>query len=77
MGSTPSSPTVRKVDAKGRVVLPKGFAGKTVVVEQISDTELSVKVRRTPRRVPRLADLLKNWPKDDDATRVHDQEPPV
>ena len=34
----------RLTDAKGRVVLPKGFANVTVILEQISETE--VRVRR-------------------------------
>lgn len=33
----------RTTDAKGRVALPKGFAGATVVIERISDTELRVR----------------------------------
>ncbi|HEY4261656.1 MAG TPA: hypothetical protein VGM98_15910 [Schlesneria sp.] len=34
----------RTTDAKARLVLPKSFANATVIVEQISDTE--VRVRR-------------------------------
>jgi uncharacterized protein (DUF1778 family) len=34
----------RTTDAKGRLVLPKGFANATVIVEQVSETE--VRVRR-------------------------------
>ena len=34
----------RTTDAKGRLVLPSGFANATVIVEQVSETE--VRVRR-------------------------------
>lgn len=34
----------RTTDAKGRLVLPKGFANVTVIVERVSDSE--VRVRR-------------------------------
>lgn len=34
----------RTTDAKGRLVLPKSFANSTVIVEQLSDSE--VRVRR-------------------------------
>ncbi len=34
----------RTTDAKGRVTLPKAFANATVLVEQLSDTE--VRIRR-------------------------------
>lgn len=33
----------RTTDAKARLVLPKGFANTTVIVEQVSDTELRVR----------------------------------
>lgn len=36
----------RTTDAKGRLVLPKGFANSTVIIEQISDTELRVRRAR-------------------------------
>lgn len=39
----------RITDAKGRVVLPRSFANATVIIEQVSDTE--VRIRRT-RVVP-------------------------
>ncbi len=38
----------RTTDAKGRVCLPKSFANATVIIEQVSDTEL--RVRKSPRR---------------------------
>jgi len=33
----------RTTDAKARLVLPKSFANATVIVEQVSDTELRVR----------------------------------
>lgn len=33
----------RTTDAKGRLVLPKSFANATVIIEQVSDTELRVR----------------------------------
>jgi hypothetical protein len=33
----------RTTDRKGRVTLPKGFAASTVVIEQLSDTELRIR----------------------------------
>ncbi len=33
----------RTTDAKGRLVLPKSFANATVVVEQVSETEIRVR----------------------------------
>ena len=33
----------RTTDAKARVVLPKAFANATVIIEQVSDTELRVR----------------------------------
>ncbi len=35
---------IRTTDAKGRLVLPKSFANATVIVEQVSETE--VRIRR-------------------------------
>jgi hypothetical protein len=41
---------IRTADSKGRVALP-GFAGATVIVEQVDDTEFRVrKARESPRR---------------------------
>jgi hypothetical protein len=34
---------IRSIDAKGRLSLPKSFANSTVLVEQISDTEILVR----------------------------------
>lgn len=34
---------LRTTDAKGRVSLPKAFANATVLVEQISDTEVRIR----------------------------------
>ena len=33
----------RSSDAKGRICLPKGFANSTLLVEQVSDTELRIR----------------------------------
>jgi hypothetical protein len=34
---------IRTTDAKGRLVLPKSFANATVIIEEVSDTELRVR----------------------------------
>lgn len=36
-------PETRTTDAKARLVLPKAFANATVIVEQVSETELRVR----------------------------------
>ena len=36
----------RTTDAKGRVVLPKSFANATVVIEQVAETEVRVRLAR-------------------------------
>ena len=36
----------RTTDSKGRVSLPKAFANSTVIIEQVSDTELRVRKAR-------------------------------
>ena len=33
----------RSTDAKGRVSLPKAFANATVIIEQVSDTEVRIR----------------------------------
>ena len=33
----------RSTDAKGRISLPKAFANATVIVEQVSDTEIRIR----------------------------------
>jgi hypothetical protein len=33
----------RSTDGKGRVSLPKGFANATVIIDQLSDTELRIR----------------------------------
>jgi antitoxin component of MazEF toxin-antitoxin module len=48
----------RKVDAKGRVVLPEEFAGRTVRVEVVGDGQVLVRVARPPRRRPTLSQLM-------------------
>ncbi len=35
--------TTRTTDAKGRVSLPKAFANATVIIEQVSETELRIR----------------------------------
>ncbi|HEV3137962.1 MAG TPA: hypothetical protein VGZ26_08655 [Pirellulales bacterium] len=34
--------TTKEVDAKGRIAIGKKFAGKTVIVEEIDDTEIRI-----------------------------------
>ena len=34
--------TTKEVDAKGRIMLGKKFAGKTVIIEEIDDTEIRI-----------------------------------
>ena len=46
-----SAPETRTTDAKARVSLPKAFANATVIVEQVSETE--VRIRRA-RVVPEV-----------------------
>lgn len=36
----------RNTDAKGRVSLPKAFANATVIIEQVSDTEVRIRKAR-------------------------------
>lgn len=36
----------RSTDAKGRVSLPKAFANATVIIEQVSETELRIRKAR-------------------------------
>jgi hypothetical protein len=36
----------RSTDAKGRLSLPKTFANTTVIIEQVSDTELRIRKAR-------------------------------
>jgi hypothetical protein len=36
----------RTTDRKGRITLPKGFAGATVLIEQLSDTEVRIRKAR-------------------------------
>jgi Protein of unknown function (DUF1778) len=33
----------RSTDAKGRICLPKAFANATVIIEQVSDTEVRIR----------------------------------
>jgi uncharacterized protein (DUF1778 family) len=34
---------IRTIDPKGRITLPRAFAGATVIVEQVSDSELRIR----------------------------------
>jgi hypothetical protein len=36
----------RTADKKGRITLPKAFAGATVLIEQVSDTEVRIRKAR-------------------------------
>ena len=33
----------RSTDSKGRISLPKGFANATVIIDQVSDTEIRIR----------------------------------
>jgi len=47
----------RNTDAKGRVSLPKAFANSTVIIEQVSGTELRIrKARVVPEDEARFAE---------------------
>ena len=50
--------STRKVDAKGRVILPDRFVGQFVAVDQVSDTEVRIRLAKVPRRRPSLKALL-------------------
>ena len=48
---------IRTTDAKGRLSLPKSFANATVLIEQISDTEIRIrKARVVPEDEIRFAE---------------------
>ena len=48
---------IRTTDAKGRLSLPKSFANSTVIVEEISDTEIRIrKARVVPEDEVRFAE---------------------
>jgi hypothetical protein len=47
----------RRVDAKSRVVLPEQFAGRVVLIDAVSDSEVRVRFARSRRR-PSLKALL-------------------
>ena len=56
---------IRTTDKKGRLCLPKAFANATVIVEQVSDTELRIRkaqvipedeVRFLEETIPPLSD---------------------
>ena len=34
---------IRSTDAKGRISLPKGFANATVIIDQLSDSEVRIR----------------------------------
>jgi DNA-binding transcriptional regulator/RsmH inhibitor MraZ len=49
---------LRRVDAKGRIVLPPSFIGKTVVMTITSESEVRLRVAKEPRKRPSLRELL-------------------
>jgi len=60
----------RSTDAKGRISLPKGFANATVVIEQVSDTEIRIRkavvipedeVHFREESAPLLTDRDRDW----------------
>ena len=50
----------RTIHAKARLVLPKSFANATVIMEQVSETE--IRVRRTNAVTETTCDSLRNRP---------------
>ncbi len=58
----------RSTDPKARVSLPRGFANTTVIIEQISDTELRI---RKARIIPE-AEL--QFPEETETTSLSDQD---
>jgi antitoxin component of MazEF toxin-antitoxin module len=52
------SVSTRKVDERSRVVLPVGFAGRTVAIEAVNESEVRVRIVKAPRRRPSLDELL-------------------
>lgn len=54
----------RKVDAKARVILPEQFAGRMVTVDHLDETEIRIRVVKTPRVRPSLVSLLAGVPED-------------
>lgn len=48
----------RKVDEQCRVVLPESFAGRTVLVEVVSESEVRIKIKKAVRSRPSLDVLL-------------------
>ena len=70
----------RTADAKGRITLPKAFAGATVIVEQVSETEVRIRkarvvpedegpIRLTPAERDRFLDILDDPPKPNAALK--------
>ncbi len=51
--------TVRQADSRGRVVLPKQFAGKDVTVTRVSENEVVVRMAKPVKRPPHLPNLLR------------------
>jgi hypothetical protein len=54
----------RKVDAKCRVTLPEQFAGQVVAIHHVGESEVRVRIVKSPRRRPSLASLLAGVPDD-------------
>ena len=68
--------STRKVDAKGRVILPDKFVGQTVSLEMVSDTEVRIRVARPLRRRPSLSALMSRVTEENLPEKV-DFGPPV
>ena len=52
----------RKVDAKARVILPEQFAGRMVTVDHLDETEIRIRLVKSPRGRPSLHSLLAGVP---------------
>ncbi len=68
--------TTRKVDGRSRVVLPDGFAGRSVVVEQVAPDEVRIKLKKAPRPRPSVKELVARMTDKNRHTLV-DLGPPV
>ena len=71
----------RTTDTKARVSLPPGFANATVIIDQVSDTELRIrKARVIPEDEIRFAEESSTTMSDQDRDRflaVLDNPPPA
>jgi hypothetical protein len=60
----------RTTDPKGRLSLPKAFANTTVIIEQVSDTELRIrKARIIPEDEIRFTEEIRSPLSDSDRDR--------